>query len=248
MLKFAILVLAACLTPIVGVGQGLDGDFNHLSAKERSRIAQEEESGASKDERYQAVMAEAEALFQQHRFEEALERFKVARDLRPYNVYPRVKIQDLQALIAKRDATVQAASAPELGKGGELDHPETVSLREALEPVPGAAEERPNEPTSPPVHRVPEHRTEGARTPAATQRTEPPVVRAERVHEHVEEPLEEGGAIYMEGRAVVVERRVAQEGRIAVYRKVTHPWGAVVYFKDAAAIPERMWTEVFGSR
>jgi hypothetical protein len=246
MFKFTIVLFVVWLAPTLGVCQGLDGEFDHLSAKERSRIAKEEESGASKDERYQAVMAEAEALFQQQRFEEALLRFQEARDLRPYNVYPRVKIQDLQALIAKRDEA-KSSTAPAV-------EPETVaaetaeppSPREGVQPEPGLPAETHDR--TPQVDRESLGNDSGTRPTTTTQRTEPTVVRTERLPEKAREPLEEGELIYMEGRAVVVERRVAQEGRIAVFRKVTHPWGAVVYFKDAAAIPERMWTEVFGSR
>ena len=247
MLKFAIPLLVGCLAPCVGVCQGLDGEFDQLSAKERSRIAKEEENGASKDARYQTVMIEAEALFQQQRFDEALERFQVARELRPFNVYPRVKIQDLQALIAKRDGA-SAPPEPELGTATAPDIPATSPLHEAVVPEPSIAVERPKE-LPPLVDSTPAQRTgPGAKPPSTTQRTEPTVVRTERVQEQAVAPLEEGEHIYMEGRALVVERRVAQEGRIAVFRKVTHPWGAVVYFKDATAIPERMWAEVFGSR
>jgi len=248
MLKFAIPLLVGCLAPCVGVCQGLDGEFDQLSAKERSRIAKEEESGASKDAGYQTVMSEAEALFQQQRFDEALEQFQVARDLRPFNVYPRVKIQDLQALIAKRDSATTPPE-PELGTATAPGIPAISPSHEAVVPEPSIAVERPRELPPPPVVRTPEQRTgPGAKPPSATQRTEPVAVRTERVQEQAVAPLEEGEHIYMEGRALVVERRVAQEGRIAVFRKVTHPWGAVVYFKDATAIPERIWSEVFGSR
>jgi hypothetical protein len=246
MLKFAIFLLVVCLAPAVGVCQVIGGDFDHLSAKERSRIAKEEESGAPKDERYQAVMSEAESLFQQQRYDEALERFQEARDLRPYNVYPRVKIQDLQALIAKRDAA-KSSAAPAVEP--DTLGPEAVeppAPREYPHPKPGLPAE-PHDRTQQ-VDLEPRGNDSGTRPPTTTGRTEPTVVRTERLPEKAREPQEEGELIYMEGRAVVVERRVAQEGRIAVFRKVTHPWGAVVYFKDAAAIPERMWTEVFGSR
>lgn len=244
MLKFVIALLVPCLAPSVGLCQGLDGDFNQLSAKERSRIAKEEESGAPKDERYQAVMAEAESLFQQQRFDEALLRFQEARDLRPYNVYPRVKIQDLQALIAKRD---RANSEADMGEHTEPSAPEPSISREAEHPSGIEAVDTTN--GRMPADHDPQQRSNEASGPLPGKpRTGTTAERTERVAEKSPEPLEEGQLIYKEGRAVVVERRVAQEGRIAVFRKVTHPWGAVVYFKDAAAIPERMWTEIFGSR
>ena len=51
---------------------------------------------------------------------------------------------------------------------------------------------------------------------------------------------------FVEGRAVVLERRVVKEGVEAVYRKVTHPWGQVVHFRDGIAISEREWEAAFG--
>ena len=42
--------------------------------------------------------------------------------------------------------------------------------------------------------------------------------------------------MYVEGRATVLERKLNRNGRVEVYRKVTHPWGQ---------ISEREWAEVF---
>lgn len=218
---------------VLAQGQGLEGDFSTLSAKERSRIAKAEEDGASKDTQYQATMAKAEELFREQRFDEALEQFLAARDLRPYNVYPRVKIQDLQALIARRDAANADPEAP------PATHTEQASPRPVEESVPGSLvttpafappkpEERPSQQVTVPVVERPKPSASVADVPSA--------------------PLAEGERIYKEGRAVVVERNTTVEGKVVVFRKVTHPWGEVMYFKDGAAIPERVWTEVFGSR
>ena len=51
---------------------------------------------------------------------------------------------------------------------------------------------------------------------------------------------------YKEGNAVVLERRLVKDGRETIYRRVNHPWGAVVYFEEGLAIPARRWAEVFG--
>ena len=48
-------------------------------------------------------MKQADAAFRAGRYEDALAAFHEARSIRPYNVYPKVKIQDLQALIKKQD-------------------------------------------------------------------------------------------------------------------------------------------------
>jgi len=89
---------------LVAQQQGLDGDFSRLSAKERSRLAREEEAAAQGDSLFQRMMAEAEGLFRAMRYEDAMAGYERARILRPLNVYPPVKIDDLRALIARRDA------------------------------------------------------------------------------------------------------------------------------------------------
>jgi len=217
---------------VLAQGQGLEGDFSTLSAKERSRIAKAEEDGASKDAQYQATMARAEELFREQRFDEALEQFLAARDLRPYNVYPRVKIQDLQALIAKRDA---ANAAQQEVPGSPVEQP--TPQQESIKPGPA-----PSPPDVAP--RKPEERPSQHGTVPAVERTKP----ATSVSDTPSAPPADGERIYKEGRAVVVERSTKVEGKVAVFRKVTHPWGEVMYFKDGAAIPERVWTEVFGTR
>ena len=58
--------------------------------------------------------------------------------------------------------------------------------------------------------------------------------------------MAEGERIYKEGRAVVVERSTSVEGKAVIFRKVLHPWGEVMYFRDGASIPERIWIETFG--
>lgn len=228
MQRILLTTFAFCWAALV-LAQGLEGDFNSLSAKERSRIAKAEEEGASNDAKYQVVMAKAEEHFREQRFDEALEQFLAARDLRPYNVYPRVKIQDLQALIAKRDAAlagqdttpaVPAQSAPAME---DRTSPGTVGTTPAA------------------THRKPQER-------AARHGNAPAVERPDPAGTGADTPAAEGERIYKEGRAVVVERSTTLEGRIAVFRKVTHAWGEVMYFKDGAAIPERVWNEVFGSR
>lgn len=226
--------LFGCTALVLAQGQGLEGDFNALSAKERSRIAKAEEEGASNDAQYQSIMAQAESSFREQRFDEALEQFIQARDLRPYNVYPRVKIQDLQALIARRDAALTEPA-------GELPSPAERSPQQ--EPV---LPHRPFPETHAPSAPGRQVTTERVALPQERQPAER--IAAPARPSETEGLGEEGERIYKEGRAVVVERTVVQEGRPVVFRKVTHAWGEVMYFKDGAAVPERVWQEAFGSR
>ena len=226
----------------------LTRDFGHLSAKERARIAKQEQEEAAKDTRYQAVMAEAEGLFQQQRYDEALVKFTEARSVRPYNVYPKVKIQDLQALIAKRDAQ-QAAQA---------DTVVQVPLVEEVKapPVPSQVTGTPPPKVDPPAEVVVVRPKEEVNTVPPPEK--PRVVAHPRdtvrvVSPPVGDPVPKAPdgtteRTYKEGRAIVLERQVVADGKTVMYKKVTHPWGELVYFKDGIAIPARVWNEAFGVR
>ena len=189
-----------------GQEEGLARDFEKLSAKERARIAKEEQEAAPKDVVYQAMMAEAEELFRTQEFEGSMAKFKEARTQRPYNVYPKVKIQDLEALIAKRDAEA-AIALPE-----KVDEPLPRVERAAPAPVLVMSERAPS-----PLPLAPVPIDPGSRTVPGSNVKEPSVIRVPDV------PLEEGEWIYKEGRSIVVERHIELDGRIVVFRKVSHP-------------------------
>lgn len=235
----------------------LTREFAGLSAKERSRLARKEAEEALQDQAFQAVMRDAEALFTAQRYDDALFRFEEARRMRPLNVYPKVKIQDLQALIAERNAEREAArdTAPQPAPPQavspvepeplpqppvEVQVPEPVpappavtrpALRDTVVPPP-ARKEQVSRPEPRPGRTAPATGAYSNATPADT----PAPVMPDGLQEHT----------YKEGNAVVLERRLVKEGRETIYRRVNHPWGAVVYFEDGLAIPARRWAEVFG--
>lgn len=112
-------VVAAFLlgpVPLATWGQGQDRlteEMRSLSPKERSKLAAKETEEAATDSSYQQAMREAESAFRTADYEEALKSYQRARELRPYNVYPKVKIQDLQALLKKRQEDVaKTGTAP----------------------------------------------------------------------------------------------------------------------------------------
>lgn len=243
-------LLSLFLFLAVTAGQAQDSsltrDFDQLSAKERARIAKKEQEESAKDPRYQAVMVEAEDLFRTKQYDQALLRFQEARNLRPLNVYPKVKIQDLQALIAKRDAEVAARTevmdqppppapvpADTSTKATAIVIPEIVTLKEAPPP--------PKPDTTQAVVRPKQTVVVAREQPRQITSTTP----VEPVKATGPDGVEE--RMYMEGRAVVLERKVTSHGHIEVYRKVTHPWGQVNYFHDGIATSERVWTEVGGA-
>ena len=223
------------VVPMAGQdGESLTDEFPDLSAKERSRIAKREAVEASRDVAFQAVMRTADGLFQEQRYQEALERYKEARRMRPYNVHPKVKVQDLQALLEQRSAAAVG------GAGEEDDLPippiqerDTV-VREAERPEVGTIAPvevvRPNVDRRPPVRSPADMAVPGPRLPEPSTPSR-------------QEGLEERR--YREGRADVLERRVTSDGQTVTYKRVRHPWGAVFHFKDGEAISNTAWDQVF---
>ncbi|MBL7945065.1 MAG: hypothetical protein JNN32_03310 [Flavobacteriales bacterium] len=238
----AIILCCAWALPVHGQPDVLTDEFSKLSAKERARIAKEEEQNAATDAPFQALMASAEELFRAKDFDGALERYKEARARRPLNVYPKVKIQDLQALIAKRDA--EQAAAPPVEPLVEVP----PSAPEPARPVPAVVDVR-SDPVTPPIAQQELPKPEVRVTPPEPP---PPVItppKADPRPAKATKPAAElkvGERVYKEGRSVVVETVTPEDGRAVVYKKVSHPWGDENYFREGLPISERAYRVALG--
>ncbi len=230
--------------------ESLTEDFPGLSAKERSRIAKKEVEAAAADTAFQALMKASEALFQERRYEEALEGFRKARAARPYNVYPKVKIHDLEAMLSKKAGGAVttptdlpapdpvAPTSPPLNEtpapfqdGPSADPPPAVTA-----PVPAPAVARPK--VDPPVPRpLPDPVPVPSSSPAVAP---PPTIEGTPTKDGMVERS------FKEGNAYVIERSVTEDGRTTVFKRVIHPWGGTYHFRDGKAIDERVWKEQFG--
>ena len=190
------------------------------AAQLRARIAAKEADESKQDQAYQDIMQQAERSFQEGRYEVALSQYEKARALRPFNVFPKVKIEDLRALIAGKQPPVPE---PEVVEEHPVDHEDTGSgaLR-VVEPPP-----------APPTPKVqePVERVEAPREVEAM----PKVKKADM---HLERR-------YKEGHAFVIERVVTLDGRVVVYKRVYHQWGQVYYFEDGVSVDERVWKARF---
>lgn len=227
-------VLLLCGISATATAQGkkaaLAKDFDRLPAKERTRIAAQETRESAEDTAYQAVMHRGDQAFQAGQYEAALAAFREARKLRPYNVYPKVKIEDLQALISKRAAEQSPSSPPASGPegmgSGEAVKPGPPPAQHAASPTPAQAPPPPQKAAKPP--------------PVAAAANHPPAIRAEPAPSPAL-----GERVYKEAGAVVTERTVEDDGKPVTYKKVVHPWGQTFYFKDGLSIPAGQWSARF---
>lgn len=83
--------------------ESLTDEFSRLSAKARTRLAKKEAAEAAADTHFQNLMHRADSLFQVSEYYSSLGMYENARTRRPLNVHPKVKIQDLQALIKREE-------------------------------------------------------------------------------------------------------------------------------------------------
>lgn len=210
----------------------LTREFERMSARDRARVAREEEEAAQQDAVFLGHMRQGEEHFQAGRYNDALVSYRTARSLRPLNVHPKVKIQDLEALIARK----------------------AEETTEASPSLPAPVEPRPNTDTSPapppaPVVVAPAPPPQPVATTAPEPVQKPPVVRPSvRPSTATQPDAVEGVRTFREGRAVVEERVVREGERLVVWRKVVHPWGEVVHFRDNEAVPARRWQERFSDQ
>jgi hypothetical protein len=244
-----ILTMLPCSVPLVAQrDSSLTSEFARMSARERTRIAREEGALAGADTAFQAAMRAGEEHFRGARYREALERFQRARDLRPLNVHPKVKIQDLQALLARQVDGAGERSAEEQAPA-PVQVPGHATTDPARETVPVGGVERGT------GARMPDHPARATAPPPSPRQAAAaePQLKATAPEGHTGDPPQSSTAtpaveahrIFREGRAVVEERVVHEGGRQVVWRKVLHPWGEVVHFRDNEAIPERRWQERF---
>lgn len=226
----------------------LTSDFARMSAKQRSRIALKEQQEAAVDAEFQALMAAAEKEFQRKDHDQALSIYKQARARRPYNVHPKVKIQDLEALIRQRDEALkntipetapvdisppdEAVPSALPGTTPRMDHGQ---LANATASTPG-----------PVTNSTADDGTSAS--PMATRKAPPREPRPEIRSSEARVAHFTGDRIFKEGNAVIEERVVVEDERPVMYRRVSRAWGEEVHFRDGIAISPHAWAEVFGSR
>lgn len=231
---------------VLGQPDQLTDEFSKLSPKERARIAKEEDTNAAADAPFQTLMAQAEELFRAKDFDGAMARYKEARVLRPYNVYPKVKIEDLRVLIAKRDAE-QASQVPLPTPSEPVPNvvhqaPEITPVKAETSPPPLPVDPGPHRGSPPVKPTEPVHRP----LPVVTKPADRPVVPMVQPNAKSGPQLEEGERVYKEGRSIVVETNTSEEGRIVTYKKVSHPWGEEHFFREGLTISERAYKAALG--
>lgn len=253
MSAFNKLLFTLIFTLSVGLIYG-QNDFGRMTGKSKSKAAKKEEKEAKKDDVYQKLMEEGHTFFQEKNYQEALDKYKTAATRRPINVYPKVKIADVElAMLNHKDEEPMADASKEIElptEEPEVIEPEVKEptqeerVAEAL-----AAEEQKIKDALPPPPKIEEPKKEIPEEEEIVEET--PKVTAENIEVISEEDFAENLAetypdgvteeIFEEGGKKITRRVVVKNGKGTDYRMVVHRWGGKFFFKNNESITEHTW-------
>jgi tetratricopeptide (TPR) repeat protein len=224
-------------------------EFEKLSAKERIDIADRERLESKNDVAFQQLMNEGHELFEEKHYLKAIRAYEKAARQRPYNVYPKVIIADIELSMKDTLATLRAVEKEEKQKKKErnLDLKEKEKKENPEPDKPENTVERLDE-----WEEMERKKREAAREAQKAREKEPQprVMEGDVERMSVEDFRKELGEQYPsgitetvreEGNKVITTRIVVRNGKGDEYKKVEHNWGGIFYFKNGDAVTERVW-------
>lgn len=251
MTRFILSIFSLSILSITAVsGQE---DFAQLSTKERINIAENEEKEASSDVAFQTIMQNGHELFKERHYLKAIRSYEQAQERRPYNVYPKVIIADIELSMKDTLETLRAAEkaetrkeqikkAPEKTIQPEKDTPEPESEKERLEKL-----EKWENQERERMERERELEKERKESqPAKTQMEgDVAILSTEDFRKELGDRYPNGVTeeVYTEGNKTITKRIIVSDGIGNEYKKVVHGWGGIFYFKNGEAVTERVWTQ-----
>ena len=245
------LLLTLITLPLASVGQE---EFAELSTKERISIAEEEKAQAKNDEVFQRLMNEGHVLFENKHYLKAIRKYEKAQNQRPYNVYPKVIITDIELSMkdtleilrqAEKNIIPEPERKPEAKelekeKDSKQDQTETEEERlKRLEEWERQERERLK------AEREKREQEEKEETKVTAVSGDVEELSLEDFKKDLAEKYPSGltETTTEEGNKTIITRVVVSEGKGNEYKKVIHNWGGVFYFKNGTAVPERVWKQ-----
>ncbi len=227
-------------------------DLKNLSAKERIRIAENEKIEAATDVEFQQYMSTGHDLFSNRHYLKAIRSYEKAAEVRPYNVYPKVKIADIELSMKDTLEILRAAEKEEIKK--EKPKPKEPEVAEAEEKLPETPKQtmdrldkwEENERQKLEAQRENEKtEKEQAQPPTQTKTGDVQTMSIEDYRKELAETFPSGitETVSEEGNKVITKRVVVHDGKGDEYKKVVHNWGGVFFFKNGDAVTERVWDQ-----
>jgi len=247
--KFVILALLTF--PIACIGQE---EFVDLSTKERISIAEEEKSQAKNDAVFQNLMNEGHVLFENKHYLKAIRKYEEAQAKRPYNVYPKVIITDIELSMkdtleilreAEKNNTPQPDIKPERKKLEKEKEKEEKDIETEAERLKRIEEWERKERERLKAEREAQKKEAKKETKVKTVSGDVQELSIEDFQKDLANKHPSGltETTSKEGNKTIIKRIIVSGGKGNEYKKVIHDWGGIFYFKNGTAVPERVWKQ-----
>lgn len=218
--------------------------WSKMSPKQKIKLAKKEQKAAKKDPEYLKLMDEALILFQDGKYNEAKVLYNTAHNRRPDNVYPMVMLDDIEVAITlpKEELVVEEIIQKEIIV--ENIAPQIIEEKVEVEEEVNVIEEVKNEDIALEVTPI----VVPVDTEIKLEEEKKEVVATEKVViTHPIKMYKEDG-IYSEdlkeGNATIHQITFVEKGVSVVFRKVSHPWGAVYFFQNGDPITKAEWNKM----
>ena len=219
-------------------------DWSKMTANQKIKLAKKEQKAAKKDPEYLKLMEEALALFQDGKFDEAKNLYTAAHNRRPDNVYPMVMLDDIEVAMNMpiveeivEEVIIEETVVEEITPIIEEENAEVVEEIKVVEDE--KVEEIAVEPEPIVVPIATEKKLEEEKKEIT--------VNEKVVIEHPVKVYDEDGVYkedLKEGNATINQVTIVEKGVAVVFRKVSHPWGAVYFFQNGDPITKSEWNKM----
>lgn len=230
-------------------------EFSQLSSKKRISIAEKEEKEAKKDDQFQSLMQTGHEFFKGKHYLKAIHSYEEAQDKRPYNVYPKVIIADIELSMKDTLATLRAVEKAEdqSKKIQKAEKPEKIEEpKEEPDTVESEKERQKRQEEWERKERAKLERErevqkekEEAKPAEVEMAGDVAILSTEDLQKELGEKFPNGTTeeMYTEGNKTIIKRIVVSNNLGNEYKKVVHSWGGVFYFKNGEAVTERVWIQ-----
>lgn len=232
-------------------------EFTELSSRKRISIAEKEEKEAKQDGKFQSLMQTGHEHFKGKHYLKAIHSYEEAQDKRPYNVYPKVIIADIELSMKDTLETLRAAEKADdqSDKLKKTERPERVEelKEEKPDPEPDSEKDRQkkqeewekNQRAKLERERERQKEQEEAKPAEVQMAGDVAILTTEDFQKELGEQFPNGTTeeMYTEGNKTIIKRIVVLNNLGNEYKKVVHNWGGVFYFKNGEAVTERVWIQ-----
>lgn len=244
-MKRSLFLLATAIFTIP-FGSFAQKDFSELSSRQRIQAAEQEQLEAAVDNDFQNLMARGHSLFQEKHYLKAVRVYEKAREKRPYNVYPKVKIADIELSMKDTLDLLKAEEKKELAEERKRPNRAKPEKEDRIDESPEERIDKIDNWEEKERERMERERQKSKEEPAPAGDGKEGDVKRISLEEYQKELAEKYPSgiteeTAMEGNKTIVKRIVVREGKGNEYKRVEHNWGGIFYFKNGDAVTERVW-------